>query len=158
MTLKELFSDSDWTAVARSPYMVGVLIVTSDLSDPIGIATELLTAESVVASEADKPDGEPLAREIFADIEAQNINTDVGALGDDGSARSAALTELGVALAAIDTSAPTEAQRYREWLYAVAVAVAESTREGGHFFTRKRISADEKRELSELRGLLGIDG
>lgn len=158
MTFKQNFNDSDWTAVARAPYMVGVLIVTSDLSDPISIATELLTAESVVAAEADNPDGEPIAREIFADIEAQNVDTDVGALGDDGSARSAALTELGIALAAIDTSAPTEAQRYREWLYSVAVAVAKSTREGGHFFTRKRISAEEKRELVELRGLLGIGG
>jgi hypothetical protein len=158
MTLKQNFSDSDWTAVARAPYMVGVLIVTADLSDPISIATELLTAESVVAAEASTPDGTPIAREIFADIEAERVSTDVGALGDDGSARSAALRDLGMALAAVDTSAPAAARAYRAWLYRVAVAVAESTREGGHFFTRKRVSENEKRELAELRGLLGIPG
>lgn len=156
MTLKERFSPTEWTAVGRAPYMVGVLIVTSDLSDPIGIATELLTAEDVVAAEAHKNNGSPLAREIFADIEAQQLSTDVGDLGDDAGARSSALTALGVALAAVETHTPAEAEEYRAWLYRVAVAVAEATREGGTFLHRKKVSAEEKKALAELRGLLSI--
>jgi hypothetical protein len=158
MTLRDRFSDSDWEAVGRAPYMVSVLIVTSDLSDPIGIATELLTAESVVATEAAAPGSSPFAREIFADIEAQRLNTDVGVLGDDAGVRSAALEALGIALAAVETFAPAEAAEYRALLYRVAVAVAKATREGGNLFARKRISDGEKAALAELRGLLSIPG
>ena len=53
--------------------------------------------------------------------------------------------------------APDDAAHYREWVVAVAQAVAEAAKEGGFFgIGGERVSADEQAMLARIETALGI--
>jgi hypothetical protein len=154
MTDKDLFTASEWETVGRAPFMTGAYIVTADLSDAIGVVRELLTVEALVAKEAAKPDGLPLAKAISSDVEAGTLSTDVGALNDDPQTRTRALESVVAAVRLVATNAPSVAPAYRDWLTRIAHGAAEATREGHILGFARRVSDTEKTALAELEHAL----
>ncbi|PRY67206.1 hypothetical protein B0I08_107101 [Glaciihabitans tibetensis] len=154
MTARDRFTDAEWTTVGRAPFMTGVFIASSDLSDAIGIVRELLTVEALVAAEANKHRGLALAKQIFADIEAGTLSSDVGALNDEPETRTRALESVISAVRLVAANDPAQAPAYRDWLVRIAHGVAEATREGRVLRFAHRMSGHEKSALAELERAL----
>jgi hypothetical protein len=154
MTDRDLFTAAEWETVGRAPFMTGAFIVSADLSDAIGIVRELLTVEALVAQEAAKPDGLPIAKAISSDVEAGTLSTDVGVLNDEPQTRTHALESVVAAVRLVATNAPSVAPAYRAWLTHIAHGVAEATREGHVLGFARHVSATEKNALAELEHAL----
>jgi hypothetical protein len=154
MSDRDLFTTVEWETVGRAPFMAGAYIVTADLSDAIGVVRELLTVEELVAKEAAKPHGLPIAKDISADVEAGWLSTDVGALSDQPDARTHALEQVVKAVRLVAANAPSVAPDYRDWLTRIAHGVAEATREGHVLGFARRVSETEKTALAELENAL----
>jgi hypothetical protein len=154
MTDRDLFTAAEWETVGRAPYMTGAFIVSADLSDAIGVVRELLTVEALVAEEAAKPDGLPIAKAISADVESGTLSTDVGALTNEPQTRTHALESVVAAVRLVAVNAPSVAPAYRAWLTQIAHGVAHATREGHILGFARRVSETEKAALAELEHAL----
>ena len=160
MTTRADYTDDEWAGIVRAPILAGAYIAVADMSffGMIGEMTGLVRAMTeqpapaeaadLVASVVEDLQGKEAAREKVELPETKNSATQAGQL----------VHQLGLDLEVLDRkSTPDEARGFKAWLVAIALAVAESSKEGGFLgIGAVRVSDKEQRALATLKQELGI--
>ena len=155
MTAKTDFTDEEWAALVRAPFVAGLSISLADPGGPIEAAKEtmatLKVATSVAASAPELP------RAVEEDIEAMTRAHHNPLKGFKPRSEQEILDELRRVNEILTAKAtPEEAQAFREWLKETAKRAAEAAKEGGFMgFHAVRVSEGEQRMLDQLEQVLG---
>lgn len=156
MTVKEAFTADEWRTVGAAPFLVGLYMVAAAPSGPIGIVTEMLTAEKAVTLEASMPDALPIVREIEADLVAGVLTRDLGQITVGADSQARVLGELVRAVTLVAAQAPAMDSAFRAWLCREAQRVARVTPEPGGQGPARLVSDEEERALATLAATLGV--
>lgn len=156
MAVRDAFTAEDWKAVGAAPFLVGLYMVAASPSGPIGLVTEMLTAEKAVTLEASMPDGLPIVKEIDADLTAQVLSRDLGLISEGVDTQARVLAELARAVALVEAQAPAMDSAFRAWLFREAERLARLVPETGGHAPRRQVSDTEEAALATLAALLGV--
>lgn len=154
MAVRDAFTAEEWRVVGAAPFLVGMYMVSVSPSGPIGVVTEMLTAEKAVTLEASRPDGLPIVQEIEADLTARVLTRDLGRINGGAATQQRVLVELGRALALVEAQAPAMDSAFRAWLYREAERLARVGPEAGG--QGRTVSDDEAAALGILADMLGV--
>ena len=154
MTTKPDFTDEEWTALTRSPFVAGMSISLADPGGPIEATKETLATLKVATSASSSP--HELLRAVGEDIEAAAREHHNPLSGFKPRAGQDLLDELGRVNGILTAKAtPEEADAFREWLKEAAKQAADAAKEGGFLgFHAVRVSEGEQRMLEALDGVL----
>ena len=159
MSGKADFTEEEWAAVVRAPFLAGMAITLADPGGPIEVVKETAAIVKQV-SETVQAGRDDLTGEVARAVQTMAEHRENPAKGfkpDSGSlAGKQILDELtrvqGIVAA---KAAPEEAAGYAEWLIACAQRSAEAAKEGGFMgFKAVRVSEGEQHMLDELRAAL----
>ena len=154
MTTKPDFTDEEWTALVRSPFVAGMSISLADPGGPIEATKETVATLKVATSAASSP--HELLRAVGEGIEAQTREHHSPLSGFKPRSGQDLLDELRRVNEILTAKAtPEEADALRGWLKEAAKQAAEAAKEGGFMgFHAVRVSEGEQRMLDELDGVL----
>src|SRR3954453_20155444 len=155
MTGKADFTDEEWAAIVRAPFLAGTAITLADPGGPIEVVKETAAVVKQLG-EAVKGDRDDLVGQVAREVTAKRENPVKGYKLDAGLAGKQILDELTKVKGIVAAKAPeAESQAYAEWLVACAQRAAEAAKEGGFMgFHAQRVSEGEQRMLDELRAAL----
>lgn len=157
MASKADYTAEEWQTIGMAPVLTSLYISLADTSGPIGLVKEMYAAVSGIVEAAKEADAIQIIKDLAIDMQAKALKPEVPKFGSKEEAITFAKTELGKALALIDSKAPADAPAFRQWLYDTATRSAEAGKEGGFLgFGGTAVSDAEKVALSELAGLLGV--
>ncbi|MGD9890734.1 MAG: hypothetical protein AB7R89_17095 [Dehalococcoidia bacterium] len=158
MTTQADYTPEEWRAISEAPVSVALLIVTSDISGPIGITQELM-ATAKTALETGKQSSSALLHAIVASLESKDREKAERpkVSGKPEEVAQAMLAAITADVAIVEQKAPTEVEAYKAWLMAIAVQVANASKEGGFLgFGGTRVSGGEQAALERLATTLGV--
>lgn len=161
MTMPADYTPEEWQAVRGALGPVAALIMTADLSGPIGLTQEL-RATGKTALETGKQSASPLLRAIAQSIEAKEKveaepDTPAERPANAEAAAAELLGQITAAVAIVAQKSPAEVGAYKAWLMDVAVSVAEASKEGGFLgFGGTRVSGGERAALEQLAVALDV--
>jgi hypothetical protein len=155
MTGKADFSEEEWAAVLRAPFLAGTAITLADPGGPIEVVKETAAIVKQVG-EAVQAGRDDLVGHVAAEIRETRQNPVKGYKLEAGLAGKQILDELARVRGIVAAKAPPEeAQAYAEWLVECAQRAAEAAKEGGFMgFKAVRVSEGEQHMLDELRAVL----
>jgi len=162
MASKSDFTPEQWSKIVQSPLLAGFAVSAADPSGLIGTLQEGMASARALAAAKSDAGADTLIKAVVDDLlTADGRNTAregvqkliQGAKLDEIKAR--ALAELGEAGKILDTVAPADAAAFKNWLNAVATAVAEAASEGGFMgFGGVKVSEAERATLGEISATL----
>jgi hypothetical protein len=159
MTSKADYVDEEWIRLRRAPFVAGLAISMADPGGPIEMAKETM---ATLRAATTPPSQEDLLVAVSQEI-ATMMNEKRNPLKDfkpDNAALAGKmiLDEMKAVNEIVTAKAtPEEADAYRRWLLAVALAAADAAKEGGFMgFGAELVSQGEQRMLGELRTTLGV--
>jgi hypothetical protein len=158
MTNQAEYSPEEWKAISEAPVSVALLIVTADISGPIGMTQEMI-ATAKTALEAGKQSSSALLHSIVASLEAKGGEKPQRpkVSGKPEEVAQAMLSTITADVAIVEQNAPAGVDAYKDWLMAIAVQVANASREGGFLgFGGTRVSGGEQAALERLATTLGV--
>jgi len=153
MSTKADYNAEEWATLVEGPMLAGVRVVTAERG---GTIRESLAMGKTYA-EARKRHGQS---ELLDAVVASPPALDAERVRGGGDIKDIARTRLQEAIAVIESKGtPDEAQAYKEFVVAVAEAVASANREGGIVgIGGKPVSDNEQAALDEIRSTLGLGG
>ncbi len=153
MAGKSNFTADEWQQIAQAPFMVAQYVSQASKGGAIGTIKEVMALLQSLGPSNVADQGQ-LVKDLVADVSAKAVDVSGG-----GVERSADTIKggLGAAMALLDSKAPDEAAGFRQWLYSLAVKVAEASKEGGFMGVGgTKVSAEEQAALTELAATLGV--
>ena len=148
------------TALREGPALAGAIIAAAS-PNLLDMFWEMAAAvRKIAGAKTEYPNNALIARLIpqsgDAD-DAQKPKMPEIPAGADAAGRQAALVAELAKVAAIADKYGAEGTEYKKWVYSVAVAVAESAKEGDFLgFGGTLVSEDEKKALAAIAGVLGV--
>ena len=158
MTTHPDYTPEEWKAISEAPVAVALLIVTADISGPIGMTQEMV-ATAKTALEAGKQSSSALLHSIVASLESKDRSKPERpkVSGKPEEVAQAMIETITADVAIVEQKAPAEVDAYKSWLMAIAVQVANASREGGFLgFGGTRVSGGEQAALERLATTLGV--
>jgi hypothetical protein len=159
MTSKADYTEEEWVRLRRAPFVAGLAISIADPGGPIEMAKETI---ATLKAASKPPSQEELvvgvSQEILSMVN-QKQNPMAGfKLDSSPLAGKMILEELtGVNEILTAKATPEEADAFRGWLLAAALAAADGAKEGGFMgFGAELVSQGEQQMLDELRAALGM--
>ena len=159
MTLRNAFTEEEWTDVVLGPMLASFALTAADPSGLLGVIRE--SSAAARAMDAARTDGDPLTdavMETYDTPEGQGTVRDTiadmvrGRSPDDATAD--AIARISRVSRLLDRK-EIDAAVYRDWLRSIGRAVAEASREGGFLgFGGEKISEQERRTLADLDAAL----
>jgi predicted nucleotidyltransferase len=160
MTKKIDYTAAEWKKLLQAPGAAGMYIMMSDPSFLIGTLKEAMAVSGSILRKEKESNSDLLAallaefrdREMVKEAQLKFDKKDLN------SAKQAAVDTLTEAVDILDRKAtPEEAAEIKAWLYEISVKVADAAKEGGFLgFGGEKVSANEKKALQELAGLLAV--
>jgi hypothetical protein len=159
MTTKTDFTTEEWDALLSGPLAASMYIIIASPS-VFGSIKEMTTMSKELAAAALRPDNTELLRFLLADYKDKDtlkrVTPNVKGKQDEVMAAIRGYVSAAVALLN-EKAAPEESAQIRQWMYDLAVKVAESAKEGGFLgMGAVRVSDAEKKALAELADILGV--
>jgi len=160
MTKKTDFSAEEWDALLAGPLAASLYIIVASPS-VFGAIKEMTVMSKEFVRAAARPENTELMRFLLADYQEKEtlkrVTPNVKGAPDEVKAVLRSDIEKAVALLN-EKATPEESLQIRQWMYDLAVRVAEAAREGG-FLTigSVRVSEAEKQALAELSAILGVE-
>lgn len=152
MTKKAEFNAEEWSNVVQAPLLAGLRVATAERGGTI--RESLAMAKAYQA--ARERQGES---ELLDELVSSPPSLDPGMAREAGGDVSAFVTQrIRDAMALVEQKAtPDEADAYRDFIVAIAEAVAGASKEGGFLGVGgKPVSDAEQTAIAELRALLGV--
>ena len=160
MTTIKDFTDDEWQLILLAPTQAATYIMTADMS-VMGAFREMKAMMKAMLELQPAPAAQELVSSVIEDIQTKSKNKEKieapeGKKGEDP--REPARQGLQQAAALLDQKCSAEeAIGYKQWVAAVAQAVAEADKEGSHFgMGGVRVSDKEKTALAEINTYLGL--
>lgn len=160
MTTQADYTAEQWRAIVFAPVSVAEVIMTADMSGPIGLAQEL-KATARTAIEASKASSNPLLRAIYTAIESEEFKkqdrppAEPPSEGEDPAVE--AMSKVTAAVDAVAGKSAEDGDAYKAYLMDVAEQVAKASKEGGFLgFGGTRVSGEERAALVKLATALGV--
>ncbi len=149
MTKKADFNAEEWSNVVEGPLLAGMRVMTADRG---GTIRESMAMGQIYAEARQQQGGSELLDELVSTPPAMDP-AKMRSAGDVGKASSEGLRE---ALRLLEQKASAEeADAYRDFVRAVAGAVARAHKEGGFLGVGgKEVSPDEQAALDEIEATL----
>ncbi len=162
MSIRDKFTDEEWTSVVQSPMLAGLAVTAADpsglwstIKESSGIARTLFEAKSgrdsdslpvIISATFEQAEGRRLAQDeikaLFKGRKPAEIST-------------IAVTRLGEIRALVESKAPEQANSFKEFVRATAQRVAEAGTEGGFLgFGGVTVSDAEKKTLDDIDRVL----
>lgn len=160
MTSSSDFTPEEWKTVVSAP-LVASLYVTMASPSLFGSFGEVMTATSALVKGAQEPGSNALKNAMlaeFKELDSARAAQPKVENRDQASVLAELSDELRAAVALIDAKADaSEAQEVRAWIYDLAVATANATKEGGFLgIGAVRVNEAETNALAELAKVLGV--
>jgi len=158
MTMQTDYTPEEWKAISEAPVSVALLISMSDISGPIGLTQEIV-AMGKSALESGKQSSSPLLHSIAISLESKDRAKPERpkASGKPEEVAQAMIDTIVADVAIVEQKAPAEVDAYKSWLMAIAVQVANASKEGGFLgFGGTRVSGGEQAALERLATTLGV--
>ncbi len=158
MTTQADYTPEEWQAISEAPVSVALLIVTSDISGPIGITQELM-ATAKTALESGKQSSSALLHSIVGSLESKDREKSERPKisGKPEEVAQQMIEKITADVAIVEQKAPAEVDAYKAWLMAIASSVAKASKEGGFLgFGGTRVSGGEQAALERLATTLGV--
>ncbi|HET8784766.1 MAG TPA: hypothetical protein VFM38_03965 [Candidatus Limnocylindrales bacterium] len=160
MTTRADYTDDEWAGLVRAPILAGAYIAVADMSffGMIGEMQGLVRAMTEQPAPAEAAELIAAVREDLQDKEAAKEKVDLPTTKSSTTEAGQLVHQLGLDLEVLDKkSTPEEARAFKAWLVGIALAVAESSKEGGFLgIGAVRVSDKEQRALATLKQELGI--
>ena len=157
MSTQSDYTPEEWKTISAAPVMAGMLVSTSDLSGPVGLAKEAYAIGKALMEPASSAPNE-LIKAISEAIKARGGMPDMPDLSSHSSAIGKALIEgCREAAAVVLRKSPMEADEYKSWLVSVATRTANASKEGGFLgIGGTLVSESENSAISELASALEV--
>jgi hypothetical protein len=149
------FTPSDWQSVESGPFMAGLAVTYSDLSNKVAIADEASATGEAIKAGSSSPS--EIVRTIAARFAAGERPTIPKIPNAPADAQNALVDGCKAALALVKSKAPGEADAYAAFLLGCAKAAANAAREGGFIGVGiRKVSEGEEQALANLTLALGL--
>lgn len=158
MTTQADYTPEEWRAISEAPVSVALLIVTSDISGPIGLTQELV-AMGKSAVESGQRSSSALLQSIAASLASKDRAKPERpkVSGKPEEVAQALIATITADVAIVEQKSPAEVEAYKSWLMAIAVQVANASKEGGFLgFGGTRVSGGEMAAMERLATTLGV--
>lgn len=158
MSMKDRFSEEEWTQIVQAPMLASLAITAADPGGLWGAVKEgSASARALMEARSDEP-GRNLAAEVVAAFEtsegrgiARDGVRNIAKGKTPGEAVDLAIERLQDVAALVDAKAPEAAGDFKNWLREMARRVAEAGTEGGFLgFGGVKVSEAEKKTLADL--------
>jgi hypothetical protein len=149
------FTPSDWQKVEAAPFMAGLAVAYSDLSNKVAIADEAsATGNAIKAASSSSSE---IVRTIATRFAAGQRPTLPSIPNAPAEAQNALVEGCTTAVALVKSKAPGEADTFAAFLLDCANATANAAREGGFIGVGfKKVSEGEQLALANLALALGL--
>jgi hypothetical protein len=160
MTTKADYTDEEWAGIVRAPILAGGFIAVSDMSF-FGMIGEMQGLVRAMGEHPAPDAASDLVAAVVAELQDTQAAKEKLSLPETKSSATQAdqlVHQLGLDLEVLDRkSTPEETRAFKEWLLAIAMAVAQATREGGFLGVGAvRVSDKEQFALATLKRELGV--
>ena len=159
MTTKADFTTEEWDALMAGPLAASMYIIVSSPS-VFGSIKEMTAMSKELAKAATRPDNTELLRFLLADYQDKDAlkRSMPDVKGQPGEVLAALRPTIQTATRLLEEKAtPEESAQIRQWMYDLAVKVAEAAKEGGFLgIGAVRVSDSEKKALVELAEVLDV--
>jgi hypothetical protein len=157
MASKADFTPEEWQTIGLSPIITSMYISMADPSGPIGLVKEMYAAVSSIVESAKEADAIQIIKDLAIDMQAKAIKPELPKFNSKEEALEYAKTELGKAVALVESKNPADGPAFRQWLYSTGQKAAEAGKEGGFLgFGGTAVSDAEKAALAQLASTLGV--
>ena len=158
MSTQSDYTPEEWKAISAAPVMAGMLVSTSDLSGPIGLAKESFAIGKALMEPAAGGASNELIKAISEAIKASGGSPDMPDLSSSPSGIGKAVVEgCKQAAAVVLRKSPLEADEYKKWLVSVATRTANASKEGGFLgIGGTLVSESENSAVTELASALEV--
>jgi hypothetical protein len=158
MSTQSDYTPEEWKTICAAPVMAGMLVSTSDLSGPIGLAKESIAIGKALMEPASSASNE-LIKAISESIKARGGMPEMPDLSSHSSAIAKALIAgCRDAAEVVLRKSPMEAGEYKGWLVSVATRTANASKEGGFLgIGGTLVSESETSAVSELASALEVN-
>jgi hypothetical protein len=149
------FTFSDWQRIEAGPFMAGLAVTYSDLSNKVAIADEASATGNAIKDRSSS--SSEIVRTIAARFAAGERPTIPKIPNAPADAEIALVDGCKAALAIVKAKVPGEADAYAAFLLGCAKASANAAREGGFIGVGiKKVSEGEERALANLALALAL--
>lgn len=156
MSGKTDYTPEEWSLLARSPFMTGLIVSLASPSGLTGILSEsMVVSKALVAASESQPE-HSLLRDLVDDIKATKGQIAKAEGLSPANAKTVAPQSLQQVSALLAQKAtPEEATAFKSWLKDIAKQSAEAAKEGGFFgIGGVQVSDSEKAALDQINTLL----
>lgn len=160
MTTKDDYSPEEWNLLLTAPTNAAVYVMTADMS-VMGAFREMKAFGKELEDSHPPAGAQELVTALITDIHEKSKNKEKieapqSEEGEDPREPARrGLQQVGQLLD--EKCAPEEAVGFKQWLLAVAQAVAEADKEGSHFgLGGVRVSDKEKAAIAEIQSLVAL--
>lgn len=157
MSSKSDYSAEEWSLLAKSPFMTGLIVSLASPSGITGVLSEsLVVSKALIAASESQPE-HTLLKDLVEDIKATKGQIAKAEGLTPMNAKTAAPQSLQQAAALLSQKAtPEEATAFKAWLKDIAKQSAEAAKEGGFFgIGGVQVSDAEKAALEQINTILG---
>ena len=159
MTVRDAFTDEEWSEIVLAPMLASFAVTAADPSGLFGVIRE--SSAAARAMEAARADGDDITREVMATYDTPE-GREAASDAVSGLARGRSPEEAAVqAIARLSDVSRllkdrgVEATGFRTWIRGIARDVAEASTEGGFLgFGGEKISDEERRRLAQIDAAL----
>jgi hypothetical protein len=165
MATKANFAPAEWRKLMQAPLLAGFAVSAADPSNFVGLLQEAFATARALSEARTQEGGDELVKAVASDLLTSGGRADAregvrtiaqGAELDEIKDR--ALAALKETAALVESKAPADATRFKEWLVHVARTVAEAGLEDTFLgFGGLRMSDKEKATLGEISVVLGLE-
>lgn len=150
------FSPEDWDKVFSAPFVAGMFISFSDVSNPVGLMQESAAVVSGIVEMA-QTSTNSIVQAIAAGLHDKEKPTMPERQADMAATQASMLSTLQAAVSAVEAKDPDAVADYKQFILNAATKAAEAAKEGGFMgIGGTPISDKEKAALAQLATALGI--
>lgn len=150
------FSPEDWTKVFSAPFVAGMYISFSDVSNPVGLMQETGAVVSAVVETA-KTSTNSVIQAIAAALQAKEKPVMPERQSDMAATQAAMIATIEGAVAAVAAKDADALAGYKQLIMDAATRAASAAKEGGFMgIGGTPVSDAEKAALAQLATILGV--
>lgn len=154
MANRDSFTSNEWLLLRDTPFLTGLVVVTSDPSGPIGVLKEAAAVTGMILKHMDGYSSE-LLRALSEDLHKNFHMPGLESKAPEWI-RATGLNSCRDAIKLIkEKGSMQEAAEYRAWLVALSEGVAHASKEGGFLgIGGIRVSDHEQQALQDIKTAL----
>ncbi len=157
MSGKSDYSAEEWSLLAQSPFMTGLIVSLASPSGITGVLSESMVVSKALLAASQGQSEHTLLKDLVEDIKASKGQIAKAEGLSPMNAKTVApqkLQQVSVLLG--QKATPEEATAFKGWLKDIAKQSAEAAKEGGFFgIGGVQVSDTEKAALEQINTLLG---